>query len=46
MTVLLLAAAALHAQQRTVAGTVSDVKGSPLAGVEITVAYGRRHCFG
>ena len=37
MTVLLLAAAALHAQQRTVAGTVSDVKGSPLAGVEITV---------
>ena len=37
MTVLLLAAAALHAQERTVAGTVSDVKGSPLAGVEITV---------
>ena len=37
MTVLLLAAAALQAQQRTVAGTVSDVKGSPLAGVEITV---------
>ena len=37
MTVLLLAAAAIHAQQRTVAGTVSDVKGSPLAGVEITV---------
>ena len=33
MTVLLLAAAALQAQQRTVAGTVSDVKGSPLAGV-------------
>ena len=37
MTVLLLTAAALHAQQRTVAGTVSDVKGSPLPGVEITV---------